>query len=127
MESSPAGVQSSSGMGRPAAVRSLLPVHLPLSGAPRTRPMQFKLSDCPSLCFHHIQCLFWQRDREQLLEQELQLKQINPSSFTSRLVASEEDTHGGRAAGHASILHPQTCCPSGCQSLITLLVINLRF
>lgn len=48
-------------------------------------------------------------------------------SCNSSLVAGEEETHGDHAAGRASILHPQTGCPSGCQSLATLLIINLRF
>jgi len=125
MESSPAGVQSSSSMRRPAAACSLLQVHLLKSGPPHARPMQFKFSNCPSSRFHHIQCLFWQRDMEQLFE--LQPKWINSASCISRLVTGEKKCTVAMLHGHASVLHPQTCCPSGCQSLTTLLLISLRF
>lgn len=78
MKSCPTGVQSSSSMVRPAAPHSLLQMHLPISGAPHTRPMQFKLSNHPSSYFHHIHCLLWQRFREQLFQEDLQPKQLNP-------------------------------------------------
>lgn len=42
MEPSSTCIQSSSSMVRPAALHSLLQMHLPIGGTPHTRPMQLK-------------------------------------------------------------------------------------
>lgn len=74
MEPSPTCIQSSSSMVRPAALHSLLQMHLPIGGTPHTRPMQLKLSNHPSSYFHHIHCPFLQRYREHLFKEDLQPK-----------------------------------------------------
>lgn len=98
-----------------------------LAGLPTQGQCNSGYPNAQSPCFHRIQCLFWQRDREQLFQQKIQAKQTNPSSCTSRLVMGEEEMHGGHAAGHMGTLHSKTCCPSRCQNLPILMTINLRF
>lgn len=87
MESCPTGAQSSSRMARP---HSLLQIYLPLGGTPHTRQTQLKLSNHPSSCFHHIHCPFWKRYRENLFKEDLQHKQLNPSSSADHAASTPD-------------------------------------